>query len=203
MYYLIIITVIVLWIIIVGIIMDKEKISKKYETHGTAIEIIWTVIRGIILIIIALPSFKLLYLIDEIGSSEITVKVIGKQWYWVYEYSDYEEDKSIESYMIPTEELSIGQLRLLEVDNRLVLPIRKNIRLIVTAGDVIHSFAVPSLGIKMDAIPGRLNGVGTIIEKEGVYYGNCSELCGVNHYGMPIVIEAVNEEKYIESISAI
>ena len=137
---------------------------------------------------------------DEIGIREITIKVIGKQWYWIYEYSDNSEEKIIESYMLPEEELKEGELRLLEVDNRLILPVKKNIRFIITGGDVIHSFAIPSLGIKMDGIPGRLNSISTIIEKEGTYYGQCSEICGVNHYGMPIVIDTVSLEKYISYI---
>lgn len=205
MYYLIIILIVVTWLIIKGVILESPKksstkISKKYLRHGTNLEIIWTILPGIILILIAIPSFKLLYLIDEIGNVEMTIKVIGKQWYWTYEYSDYEIEP-FDSYMIPTTDLTKGQLRLLEVDERLILPTHKKIRFIITGGDVIHSFSIPALGIKMDAIPGRLNSISTIIEKEGIYYGNCSELCGTNHYGMPIVIEAKEVDKFISSIA--
>lgn len=136
----------------------------------------------------------------------MTLKTIGRQWYWSYEYSDYLTDKNSEgiafdSYMIPTSDLEPGQLRLLEVDNRIIVPVDTHIRIISTAGDVIHSFAVPSLGLKMDCIPGRLNQTSMLIQREGVYYGQCSELCGVHHGFMPIVVEAVSLEKYLAWLS--
>lgn len=174
-------------------------------SHGTLIEIIWTVTPALILLIIAVPSFSLLYAMDEIISPAITVKTLGHQWYWSYEYSDYlnEDNESIayDSYMIPEEDLEKGQLRLLEVDNRMVIPVNTHIRLIVSAADVLHSWAVPSLGIKCDAIPGRLNQTSLFIKREGVYYGQCSEICGVNHGFMPIVVEAVSLPNYISWIS--
>jgi cytochrome c oxidase subunit 2 len=135
----------------------------------------------------------------------ITLKVIGHQWYWSYEYSDYVnvdgESIDFDSYMVPTDELEPGQLRLLEVDNRVVLPTNTHIRVLVTAADVIHCWAVPSLGVKVDCVPGRLNQAGLFIQREGVFYGQCSEICGVNHGFMPIVVEAVSLDKYIEWIS--
>lgn len=168
---------------------------------STLIELIWTITPALILIAIAFPSFKLLYLMDEVIAPAMTLKAIGRQWYWSYEYSDYvnenNEGLSFDSYMIPTNDLEPGQLRLLEVDNRVVVPIDTHIRIISTASDVIHSFAVPSLGIKIDAIPGRLNQTSMLLQREGVFYGQCSELCGVWHGFMPIVIEAVSLEKYL------
>lgn len=172
--------------------------------HGTTIEIIWTVIPSVILIIVALPSFALLYSIDEIIDPALTVKCIGHQWYWSYEYSDFESQLgaiNFDSYMIPEDELSIGDLRLLEVDNRIVLPVNTHIRVLVTAADVLHSWAVPSLGIKLDACTGRLNQTSMFVLREGVFYGQCSEICGVGHGNMPIVVEAVPIKKYITWLS--
>lgn len=171
-------------------------------THHTMIEIIWTVTPSLILMVIAVPSFALLYSIDEVIDPSVTLKVIGHQWYWSYEFSDFSDklDTSIQfdSYMIAEEDLEKGQLRMLEVDNRVVLPTKTHIRILVTSDDVLHSFAIPSLGVKIDACPGRLNQVSVFINREGVFYGQCSELCGVNHLAMPIVIEAVPVEKYIK-----
>jgi cytochrome c oxidase subunit 2 len=170
-------------------------------THGTTIEIIWTITPSLILMVIAVPSFALLYSIDEVIDPSITLKVIGHQWFWSYEYSDYSEklDKTIQfdSYMLASDDLEEGQLRLLEVDNRVVLPIKTHIRALITSSDVLHSWAIPSLGVKMDACPGRLNQVSIFIKREGVFFGQCSELCGVNHGFMPIVVEGVAIEKYI------
>jgi cytochrome c oxidase subunit 2 len=179
--------------------------------HGSTIEIAWTVLPSLVLICIAVPSFALLYSLDEVVDPAVTVKAIGHQWYWSYEYSDYgffEESTlpsiqfpiAFDSYMIPDDDLEIGQYRLLEVDNRVVLPVNTHCRMIITAADVIHSWAIPSLGIKCDAIPGRLNGVAMFIKREGVFYGQCSELCGANHGFMPIVVEAVSLENYISWI---
>lgn len=174
-------------------------------THGTLIEMIWTITPALILLIIAIPSFSLLYAMDEVISPAITIKTLGHQWYWSYEYSDYinENNESIiyDSYMIPEEDLEFGQLRLLEVDNRMIVPINTHIRIIVTAADVLHSWTVPSLGVKCDAIPGRLNQASLFIKREGLYYGQCSEICGINHGFMPIVVEAVPLSNYISWIS--
>ena len=172
--------------------------------HGTVIEIIWTVIPSLILIVVALPSFALLYSIDEIIDPALTIKCVGHQWFWSYEYSDFEAKFgaiNFDSYMIAEDELELGELRLLEVDNRIVLPINTHIRILVTAADVLHSWAVPSLGIKVDACTGRLNQTSVFILRSGVFYGQCSEICGVGHGNMPIVVEAVSIDKYITWLS--
>lgn len=170
-------------------------------THGTVIEIIWTVTPSLILMVIAVPSFALLYSIDEVIDPSLTLKVVGHQWFWSYEYSDYSaklnKNVQFDSYMLASDDLSIGELRLLEVDNRVVLPIKTHVRVLITSGDVLHSWAIPSLGIKMDACPGRLNQVSMFIKREGTFFGQCSELCGVNHAFMPIVVDGVNIQKYI------
>jgi len=206
LFYLIIISIFVSWFLIVTINefnSHKNPISYKKLKDGTLIEVIWTITPALILITIALPSFKLLYLMDEIIDPSITIKAIGRQWYWEYEYSDYiSPELSFESYMIPTDNLEEGQFRLLEVDNRLILPSDTSIRVIVTAADVLHSWAVPSLGVKMDCVPGRLNQTSIYVKRNGVYYGQCSELCGVQHGFMPIVIEVVNINDYINWLKA-
>ena len=188
MFYLVVILFGVAWMlssIIVNFGSNKNQIVYKYHNHGTLIELIWTITPAFVLIAIAFPSFKLLYLMDEVIDPAMTIKALGHQWYWSYEYSDFvnEDGESIEfdSYLVPTDDLEEGQLRLLEVDNRVVVPVGTHIRFIVTGADVIHSFAVPSLGLKIDAIPGRLNQTSVLVEREGVYYGQCSEICGVHH----------------------
>jgi len=173
-------------------------------THATNVEIIWTIVPAIILVFIAVPSFALLYSMDEMLDPAVTLKVVGHQWYWSYEYSDYnhitEENTGIafDSYMIGDNSLESGFLRLLEVDNRVVLPINTHIRVLITAADVLHSWAVPSFGVKVDACPGRLNQTTLFIKKAGVFYGQCSELCGTNHGFMPICVEAVELDNYVE-----
>lgn len=154
------------------------------------VETIWTILPAIILISIALPSLRILYIIDEINNPSVTIKTLGHQWYWSYEYTDY-EDLIFDSYIIPTNELSPGQLRLLEVDNRVVLPSELTIRILISSEDVLHSWAIPSLGLKTDAIPGRLNQTTLLSTRPGLYYGQCSEICGSNHSFMPIVLEIV------------
>jgi cytochrome c oxidase subunit 2 len=203
-FYLIVIVVGVFWAlgsIIYYYNSKKSPIIHKYLNHGTLIELIWTITPAFILIAIAFPSFRLLYLLDEVISPTITIKVVGHQWYWSYEYSDYinESGESIEfdSYMIPESDLELGQFRLLDVDNKVVVPTDTHIRLIVTSADVIHSWAVPSLGIKMDAVPGRLNQTSILAERTGTFYGQCSEICGVWHGFMPIAIEAVSVQDYL------
>nr|QEI26346.1 cytochrome c oxidase subunit II [Pipistrellus pygmaeus] len=163
------------------------------------VETIWTILPAIILILIALPSLRILYMMDEINNPAVTVKTLGHQWYWSYEYTDY-EDLMFDSYMIPTHELSPGQLRLLEVDNRVVLPAELTVRMLISSEDVLHSWAVPSLGLKTDAIPGRLNQTTLLSTRPGLYYGQCSEICGSNHSFMPIVLEMV-PLKYFEKWS--
>ena len=173
----------------------------KGEIEGTTIEIVWTIIPAVILVFIAFPSLQLLYSIDEVVDPSLTVKVIGHQWYWSYEYSDVEgEAIEYDPYMIPTSDLDLGDLRLLEVDNRVVLPVNTHVRVIVSGADVIHSFAIPSLGVKVDAVPGRLNQAPLLINRPGVFYGQCSEICGSDHSFMPIVIEEVSQEKFINWI---
>jgi cytochrome c oxidase subunit 2 len=186
---------------------SKKIIAHKYLIHGTTIEIIWTVTPAIVLILIAFPSFKLIYLIDEVIDAGITIKVIGHQWYWSYEYSDYadQDGASIEfdSYMVPTSDLEEGDLRLLEVDSELVVPTNTHVRVILTSADVIHCWAVPSLGVKLDAMPGRLNQTGFLANREGVFYGQCSEICGANHAFMPIVVKAVSLDTYCNHIETL
>ena len=192
------ITIFVLLLIIYVVIRFRKSANPtpSKRTHNALIEILWTGIPVIILIAMAIPSFKLLYQQDVIPEADMTVKVIGHQWYWEYQYPE-QDDISFESYMIPDDELEEGDIRLLTVDNKLVLPINKNIHVLVTAGDVLHSFAMPSLGVKKDAVPGRLNETWMNIEKPGIYRGQCSELCGTGHGYMPIVIEAVSQEDFI------
>ena len=171
-------------------------------THATSVEIVWTIVPAIVLMVIAFPTCALLYSMDEILDPAVTLKVVGHQWYWSYEYSDYTqltEDNSginFDSYMIAEDDLGKGLLRLLEVDNRVVLPVNTHIRVLITAADVLHSWAVPSFGIKVDACPGRLNQTTLFIKKTGFFYGQCSELCGTNHGFMPICVEAVELEIY-------
>jgi cytochrome c oxidase subunit 2 len=170
-------------------------------THNVKIEVIWTVIPALILIVIGVPSVKLLYKEHHIPEAAMTLKVKGHQWYWSYEYPDH-GNIAFDSYMIADEDIKPGQIRLLEVDNRVVVPAGKVVRVQLTGADVIHSWAVPALGVKKDTMPGRLNETWFKIEKPGVYYGQCSELCGVKHGFMPIVVEAVSEEdfeKWIDS----
>lgn len=182
------------------LIFVKHHINFHYDT---LIEIVWTIIPSIILIFIAIPSFMLLYSIDEIVYPQITIKVIGHQWFWSYESYDLFESnlKTIyqyDSYMTPTDEINDGKLRLLDVDLPLYLPTRTHIRILITSSDVLHSWAVPSLGVKMDAVPGRLNQISLFIKRKGVFYGQCSEICGINHGFMPIVVKAIPIETYLK-----
>nr|YP_004564288.1 cytochrome c oxidase subunit II [Pseudhymenochirus merlini]ADM35699.1 cytochrome c oxidase subunit II [Pseudhymenochirus merlini] len=170
--------------------MMTTKLTNTNSMDAQEIEMVWTIMPAIILIVIALPSLRILYLMDEVNDPHLTVKSIGHQWYWSYEYTNY-QDLAFDSYMTPTSELSPGQLRLLEVDNRMVVPMESPVRMLVTAEDVLHSWAVPSLGVKTDAIPGRLNQTSFIATRPGIFYGQCSEICGANHSFMPIVVEAV------------
>nr|ULC83664.1 cytochrome c oxidase subunit II [Hippotragus equinus] len=170
--------------------MLTTKLTHTSTMNAQEVETIWTILPAIILIMIALPSLRILYMMDEINNPSLTVKTMGHQWYWSYEYTDY-EDLSFDSYMIPTSELKPGELRLLEVDNRVVLPMEMTIRMLISSEDVLHSWAVPSLGLKTDAIPGRLNQTTLMSTRPGLFYGQCSEICGSNHSFMPIVLELV------------
>jgi cytochrome c oxidase subunit II len=204
MFYLIIILFGVGWIlvsIIRNYASNKALISHKYVNHGTLIELIWTIIPALILILIAFPSFKLLYLMDEVTDPAMSVLAEGHQWYWSYQYPDFLNNDGdfieFDSYIVPESDLEEGGLRMLEVDNKVILPELTHVRVIITAADVIHSFACPALGIKCDAYPGRLNQVSLFINREGIFYGQCSEICGILHSSMPIVIESVSIEKYL------
>nr|YP_010411484.1 cytochrome c oxidase subunit II [Callirhopalus sedakowii]URN73815.1 cytochrome c oxidase subunit 2 [Callirhopalus sedakowii] len=178
-----------------------NKFIHRYLLEGQLIEMIWTILPAFILILIALPSLRLLYIMDEISNPMISVKAIGHQWYWSYEYSDY-SDLEFDSYMIPTNELKNFNFRLLDVDSRMMIPYMSQIRLIVTSADVIHSWTVPSLGIKIDGTPGRLNQASFSINRTGLLYGQCSEICGANHSFMPIVIESISPKFFLNWISS-
>nr|YP_009487734.1 cytochrome c oxidase subunit II [Anopheles gilesi]AWB98552.1 cytochrome c oxidase subunit 2 [Anopheles gilesi] len=190
--------------ILVGYIMMMllfNNFTNRFLLHGQTIEIIWTVLPAIILMFIALPSLRLLYLMDEINTPSMTLKSIGHQWYWSYEYSDF-LNVEFDSYMIPTNELDLNGFRLLDVDNRITLPMNNQIRILVTATDVLHSWTIPSLGVKVDATPGRLNQINFLINRPGLFYGQCSEICGANHSFMPIVIESVPMKIFIKWITS-
>nr|ACC94684.1 cytochrome c oxidase subunit II [Hydrellia pakistanae] len=178
-----------------------NKFTNRFLLHGQTIEVIWTIIPAIILLFIALPSLRLLYLLDEINEPSVTLKSIGHQWYWSYEYSDF-NNIEFDSYMIPTNELPTDGFRLLDVDNRVVLPMNSQIRILITAADVIHSWTVPALGVKVDGTPGRLNQTNFFMNRPGLFYGQCSEICGANHSFMPIVIESVPSNYFIKWINS-
>jgi cytochrome c oxidase subunit 2 len=207
MFILAIIGTSVIWLLLrtTYLFYHKTNLNPSKITHGTTIEVVWTITPSIILMVIAVPSFALLYSIDEVIDPAVTLKVIGHQWFWSYEYSDYSNlngnSISFDSYMIIDSDLSIGQLRLLEVDNRVILPANTHIRALITSTDVLHSWAIPSLGVKMDACPGRLNQVSLFIKRQGIFFGQCSEICGIQHGFMPIVIEAISVEDYVKWVS--
>nr|BBF98325.1 cytochrome c oxidase subunit 2 [Goniomonas avonlea] len=202
MFVIIIIATVVVWMLFCAVFLFKDNSSPSNNAHGETIEVVWTVTPSIILMFIGIPSFTLLYSMDEVIDPAVTLKVIGRQWYWSYEYGDFltvdNTPVAFDSYMIPEEDLPEGGLRLLEVDNKVVLPINTHIRVLVTAADVLHCWAVPSFGIKMDAVPGRLNQVSLFIKRAGVFYGQCSELCGINHGFMPIVVSGVSRLLFLE-----
>ncbi len=164
-------------------------------SHHTLLEVAWTVLPVVILIVVAVPSFKLLYVAERVPQADMTIKVTGRQWYWDYEYPDH-GNIAFSSYIIQDADLKPGQRRLLEVDNRVVVPVNTTVRVLVTAGDVIHSWAMPSFGIKKDGVPGRINETWFKAEHEGVFYGQCSEICGTNHGYMPIAVEVVSKDKF-------
>lgn len=177
-----------------------NSLTNRYLIEAQQIETIWTIVPAIILVFLALPSLRLLYLTDEVRNPSLTLKAIGHQWYWRYEYTDF-SDIEIDSYIIPTSDLSPGDYRLLEVDNRIVLPIQIEVRVLVTAADVIHAWTIPALGVKVDAVPGRLNQLGFTINNPGVFYGQCSEICGANHSFIPICVEVVNLKSFTNWVS--
>ncbi|PWC56369.1 cytochrome c oxidase subunit II [Azospirillum sp. TSO22-1] len=178
----------------------KRNPTPSSTSHNTLLEVAWTVVPVIILIVIAVPSFRVLYMMEVTPEAEMTIKVTGRQWYWDYEYPD-QGGFAYSSYMIQEADLKPGQKRLLEVDNRVVVPVNTVVRVQLTAGDVIHAWALPAFGVKKDAVPGRLNETWFKVEKEGVYYGQCSEICGTNHGFMPIAVEAMSKEKFAEWVA--
>jgi cytochrome c oxidase subunit II len=177
---------------------SKNPVPSK-TSHNTLIEIIWTGIPVLILIVIMIPSFRLLYYSDTVPNPDVTIKVTGHQWYWTFGYPD-NGGFTFDSYMVPLDKVDAtkGQLRTLDVDNRVVIPVNSVVRFQVTSDDVIHSFAVPAFGIKRDAIPGHLSETWAKVTKEGIYYGQCSQICGVNHAYMPVAIEVVSQEKFAQ-----
>lgn len=192
------ISVFVLFLILYAV--WKFKASKNPNptktSHNTLLEVLWTVIPCLILVVIAIPSFKLLYKQDVIPKADITIKAIGYQWYWGYEYPD--QKIAFEASMIETKDLKPGQPRLLATDKHVVVPVNKVVKVLITANDVLHAWALPAFGVKRDAVPGRINETWFKAEKEGIFYGQCSELCGIKHAFMPITVEVVSEEKYKE-----
>nr|YP_010230550.1 cytochrome c oxidase subunit II [Euwallacea fornicatus]QSV10214.1 cytochrome c oxidase subunit II [Euwallacea fornicatus]UZT26962.1 cytochrome c oxidase subunit II [Euwallacea fornicatus] len=178
-----------------------NKFINRYLLEGQLIEMIWTILPAVILIIIALPSLRLLYILDENPNPMISIKAIGHQWYWSYEYSDY-KNVEFDSYMLPINELKPSSFRLLDVDNRLVIPFNSQVRILTTSTDVIHSWTIPSLGVKIDSIPGRLNQTNLTINRTGLLFGQCSEICGANHSFMPITIESISPNFFLKWINS-
>nr|QAX91118.1 cytochrome c oxidase subunit 2 [Schedorhinotermes putorius] len=178
------------------VMLMKNKNISRFMLEGQLIETTWTITPAIILVFIAMPSLRLLYLMDEVHTPALTLKVVGHQWYWSYEYSDFTK-LEFDSYMTQQEDYQPKNFRLLETDNRIIIPMNSPIRAIVTAADVLHSWAIPSLGVKTDATPGRLNQTSFSISRPGVLYGQCSEICGANHSFMPIVMESVTASSFI------
>lgn len=207
MFYLIFIGFFVFWILYYVISSFKETsggAAPEKFTHSNPLEIIWTILPAVVLGILGVPSFALLYSLDEWFNPDINLKVVGHQWYWSYEYSDSLQDEqqehmiNFDSYLLPEADLIRGAFRLLEVDHKVILPVQTHIRLLVTAADVLHSWAVPSFGIKVDACPGRLTQASLFIKRTGVFYGQCSEICGVNHGFMPITVKVVDRSTYLD-----
>nr|QFZ89463.1 cytochrome oxidase subunit II [Moniligastridae sp. SC201712-02] len=183
---------------LVGYLLMSIMVSNytdRFATEVHSLETVWTVLPGVVLLFLAAPSLRLLYITDEGWDPSVTIKVMGHQWYWSYEYTDF-MNIEFDSYMMPISDLSLGDYRLLEVDNRIVVPMQMETRLLITAADVIHSWTVPSLGVKIDAVPGRLNQISFIPVRPGVFYGQCSEICGANHSFMPIAVESVNVKTF-------
>nr|QST18668.1 cytochrome c oxidase subunit 2 [Brachionus angularis] len=174
----------------------------KYTVDSHVLETVWTIVPMFILLFMAFPSLYLLYLMEDVSSPSLTVKVVGHQWYWEYQYSNSWFNYSFDSYMV-YEKTDSPLYHALDVDNRLVLPTMANILFLITSADVLHSWAVPTLGVKADAIPGRLNYVSTMTSYSGVYYGQCSEICGSNHSFMPIVLEFIPMSNYLDYVSNI
>nr|ALO76424.1 cytochrome c oxidase subunit 2 [Laccoptera ruginosa] len=193
------ILILVIITILVGQLMFNlltNKFSNRFLLEGQMIEMIWTILPALTLIFIAIPSLRLIYIIDEINNPTISVKSMGNQWYWSYEYSDFKKIE-FDSYMIPYNEMKDFNFRLLDVDNRMIIPFKSQIRIMLTSMDVIHSWTIPSMGIKLDASPGRLNQSSFTINRPGLFFGQCSEICGANHSFMPIVMESISSNNFI------
>nr|UYB78459.1 cytochrome c oxidase subunit II [Alectorobius mimon] len=197
MTIIILITIITLYMIF-NIVLNSFK--SRFLMEGQEIEILWTIIPAIILIYIALPSLRLLYLMEESFYPSMSLKVIGHQWYWSYEYSDFNIE--FDSFMLPHESLNKNSFRLLDVDNRMVIPFNTNLRLLISSNDVIHSWTIPTLGVKVDAIPGRLNQISSMTYRPGLYFGQCSEICGANHSFMPISMEITSTKNFFNWIKS-
>nr|QEJ81414.1 cytochrome c oxidase subunit 2 [Pristolycus sp. FM14] len=196
MMILVMITLIVMYIIL-SIMMNKY--INRLLLEGQMIELMWTIAPAVTLIFIALPSLQLLYLLDEINLPLVSIKSLGHQWYWSYEFSDFKKAE-FDSYMIPSNEQNNYSFRLLEVDNRLALPVYTQIRMMVSSTDVIHSWTIPSSSVKIDATPGRLNQMTFFMNRIGIFFGQCSEICGTNHSFMPIVVESILPKYFIQWI---
>jgi len=195
------ISVFVLFLMLYACIRFRASANPKpsKRTHNVAVEVLWTLIPCLILIVIAVPSFKILYKQDAIPKADLTIKAIGYQWYWGYEYPD--ENIIFESYMVEDKDLRPDQPRLLAVDNEVVVPVNKVVKVLITANDVLHAWALPSFGVKRDAVPGRINETWFKAKKVGTYYGQCSELCGIKHAFMPITVKVVTDEEYEDWLS--
>uniref|UniRef100_UPI0030010590 cytochrome c oxidase subunit II n=1 Tax=Yangisunda ramosa TaxID=3019675 RepID=UPI0030010590 len=181
------------------ILIMKKKFNSRFMLENQMIEFIWTLMPALLLILIALPSLKILYMLEETSKPSITIKTIGHQWFWSYEYSDFKKIE-FDSYMKPSNENNMNEFRLLETDNKVVIPFNKQTRILMTSADVIHSWTIPVLGVKIDASPGRINQGNMINSRPGLFYGQCSEICGANHSFMPIMMESVNMKSFINWI---
>nr|YP_004222104.1 cytochrome c oxidase subunit II [Aplysia dactylomela]ABK92210.1 cytochrome c oxidase subunit II [Aplysia dactylomela]AHX02663.1 cytochrome c oxidase subunit II [Aplysia kurodai] len=184
------------FVAILGVKLTFNKFTSRTMLEAQSLETIWTIIPALLLLWLALPSLRLLYLLDEQSNSGIVLKSTGHQWYWSYEIP-FTQSLSFDSYMVPESDLNHGDFRLLEVDNRATVPFQMETSVITTSADVLHAWTLPSMGVKMDAVPGRLNSMSMFVEKPGVYYGQCSEICGANHSFMPIVVEAVSLKDFV------
>nr|QJT42830.1 cytochrome c oxidase subunit II [Empoascanara dwalata] len=191
-----IITMITITVLYMMISLMTSKFINRMLLEGQLIELIWTIMPAILLIFIALPSLKILYMIEETNKPLISIKAIGHQWFWSYEYSDFKKIE-FDSYMKSTSDLENNEFRLLETDNRVVLPFNTQTRILMTSSDVIHSWTIPCLGVKVDASPGRINQGNILMKRPGLFYGQCSEICGANHSFMPIVLESINMKSFL------
>nr|YP_009710877.1 cytochrome c oxidase subunit II [Olidiana ritcheriina]QFZ99635.1 cytochrome c oxidase subunit II [Olidiana ritcheriina] len=197
MMILILITMMVMYIMYSTLM---NNMINRFMIEGQMIEFIWTITPAIMLVLIAMPSLKTLYMIEESNYPLLTIKAIGHQWYWSYEYSDLNKI-DMDSYMKPNQELLDNEMRLLQTDYQMILPYNTQIRILTSSLDVIHSWTIQSLGIKVDASPGRINQANMYINKPGIYYGQCSEICGANHSFMPIMVEAINMNTFMKWLS--